>query len=184
MNIRNVFGVAALGLLLSAPAGLMAQQPRTRPTMPQPRIGTTGGTIGGPTSGTTAGPMGRTTGRLPRGVNAQGNSCMQQAGIPRSVIMKRRATQESIRAQEAAVCANPALSEQQKMERIREIRMSANQQFMGLLTPAQREALQQCQSMHQHLGGARHGMPFPGGGHAAGPCSGLHGIMSLPRLWP
>lgn len=76
-----------------------------------------------------------------------------------------------------AVCADPSLDEQQKMEKIQEIHRSAQEQMTALMTPEQREKLRECQraagghKLGGHPGGLH--MPGAGGGHpqSSGPCA-------------
>ncbi len=93
--------------------------------------------------------------------------CWEEAGISKSAMERRRQIQQSTRAQVEGVCADSALSMQQKREKIREIRQRARQEMEGLVTPQQQEALRACQQ-------ARSGGGHPGlGGHAGGgtgPC--------------
>jgi hypothetical protein len=95
--------------------------------------------------------------------------CWQRAGISRSVIQERDAIQRQTRVQVEAVCANNALSAQQKQQRIREIREQTRAQIDTLITPQQQEALRAC----QHERAAAH-PPAPSlhrGG--VGPCGEL-----------
>jgi hypothetical protein len=93
--------------------------------------------------------------------------CWEEAGISKSAMERRRQIQQSTRAEVEGVCADSALSMQQKHEKIREIRQRARQEMEGLVTPQQQEALRACQQ-------ARSGGVHPGlGGHAGGgtgPC--------------
>ncbi len=93
--------------------------------------------------------------------------CWEQAGISKSAIERRRQIQQETRAQVEAVCADSALTMQQKLEKIREIRQRARQESEGLITPQQQEALKACQQARS--GGGHPGMRgHPSGG--TGPC--------------
>jgi hypothetical protein len=97
--------------------------------------------------------------------------CWKQAGIPKSAIEEREAIQRETRSQVEAVCADNALTPQQKRQRIREIRQEARQRAEALISPQQQEALQSCQKER-----AANHPPAPGlhkGGGGTGPCGEL-----------
>jgi hypothetical protein len=71
--------------------------------------------------------------------------CWQQAGISKSAIDERNAIGRETREEVEAVCADSALSPQQKQQRIREIRLQAKERTEGLVSPQQQEALIACQ---------------------------------------
>ncbi len=100
--------------------------------------------------------------------------CREKAGIPENVFAQRKSIHESTRAQVQGVCSDTSLTEKQKREKIREIRKAAHEQSEALLTPAQREALRECQAARHRgggSGGGHHGGVFmPGVGHHNGPC--------------
>jgi hypothetical protein len=94
-------------------------------------------------------------------------------GIPENVFAERKSIHESTRAQVQGVCSDTSLTEQEKREKIREIRKAAHEQLEALLTSAQREGLRECQAA-RHRGGGHHGGVFmPGVGHHNGPCDEL-----------
>jgi hypothetical protein len=95
--------------------------------------------------------------------------CWEQAGISKNVLEQRKSIRESTRAQVQGVCSDASLTEQQKRERIREIRRSAREQMMGLLTSQQREELKECQRTRHPAGG----MPRAGQPHPNDPCAGM-----------
>ena len=99
--------------------------------------------------------------------------CWEQAGISKNVFGQRKSIQESTRAQVQGVCSDASLTEQQKRERIREIRKSAQEQMMGLLTPQQREELKECQRARHPMGRGPGGMPHPGQPRPNDPCAGM-----------
>ncbi len=165
MNCRTATTAAAL-LGLLATASLLAQQPRvpqdSRPPVPSTQVGRAPLPPHGPVP----------TRRTPPTHLGQG-SCLQKAGVSRAMMERRRAIQEKTRMEVEAVCANPALSEQQKAAQVRQIRQSANEQLMAVLTPQQREIIRECQRGHVGGGGPH--------GHPAGPCGGF-GNSGLGRL--
>jgi hypothetical protein len=95
--------------------------------------------------------------------------CWRQAGVPRSAIVQRRGIERGTKAQVAAVCADPALTVQQKRAKIREIRQRARQQMEALVSLEQQEAIRSCE---ESRGGGRHtgGGTHHGGG---GPCGNM-----------
>ena len=94
--------------------------------------------------------------------------CWEQAGISKSVMEQRRSIQESTRSQIQAVCRETNLSEQQKREKIHEIRQAAQAKVNAMISPAERQQLEACQR-GRHVSGA-HAGGHPGGGD---PCAGL-----------
>jgi apolipoprotein N-acyltransferase len=94
--------------------------------------------------------------------------CWEQAGISKSVMEERKSIQESTRSQVQAVCSETNLTEQQKREKIRQIRRTAQEKVNAIISPAEREQLETCQR-------ARHASSPHTGGHPAGgdPCAGL-----------
>ena len=94
--------------------------------------------------------------------------CWERAGISKSAIEQRRSIQESTRSEIQAVCSQPNLSEEQKREKIHQIRQAAREKADAMISPAERQQLEACQHAH-HAGGPKMG------GHPAGgdPCAGL-----------
>jgi hypothetical protein len=94
--------------------------------------------------------------------------CWEQAGISKSVMEQRKSIQASTRSQVQAVCSETNLTEQQKREKIRQIRRAAQEKVNAMISPAEREQLETCQR-------ARHASSPHTGGHPAGgdPCAGL-----------
>jgi len=94
--------------------------------------------------------------------------CWEQAGISKNVMEQRRSIQESTRSEIRAVCSEPNLSEEQKRERIRQIRQAARERADAIISPAERQQLEACQR-------ARHASGPKAGDHPAGsdPCAGL-----------
>jgi len=87
--------------------------------------------------------------------------CWQQAGIEKSVMEQRWATERDTRSQVEAVCSNTSLTPQQKHQQVQEIRQQARQKMEGLITPDQEKALRSCQQAR----GTNHGA---GGGQGGG----------------
>lgn len=75
----------------------------------------------------------------------QQEPCWKQVGISPAIMEEQRAIQRESRAQVEAVCSDPSLSEQQKREKIQEIRKSEQERLTGLIPAQQREELKQCQ---------------------------------------
>jgi len=89
--------------------------------------------------------------------------CWKQVGIPERVVAQRKQIRQNTHSQIMAVCSDSSLSEQQQIEKIRQIRHTEQEQISGLLTPAQRDQLKQCELQR---GGGRAGQR--GGGRHAG----------------
>jgi len=104
--------------------------------------------------------------------------CWEVAGISKSAIADRRRIEQENRSQVQSVCNDSSLNEQQKREKIREIRQQSHQQIEGLVSPQQQEALKACQKERAAArggGSAGHGA---GGIHRGeGPC----GEMTAPK---
>jgi hypothetical protein len=81
---------------------------------------------------------------------------------------QRKSIQESTRSQVQAVCNEANLTEQQKREKIRQIRRAAQEKVNAMISPAEREQLETCQR-------SRHANSPHTGSHPAGsdPCAGL-----------
>src|SRR5277367_1507494 len=93
--------------------------------------------------------------------------CWEEAGVSRAAIAQRRGIERGTRSQVAAVCADSALTAQQKHAKIHELREHARQEMEALISPEQREAIRSCEESRgagRHAGG---GMHRAGG---AGPC--------------
>ena len=98
--------------------------------------------------------------------------CWQEAGISKAAMDERAAIGRRTRAEVEAVCADSALTPQQRQQRIRQIHEQAKQEQDALVTPQQMEAWRSCQASRSHPN------PHPGGGHPAvgggrGPCGEL-----------
>ena len=103
--------------------------------------------------------------------------CWQEAGVPRSAVAQRRGIERATKTQVAAVCADSALTPQQKRAKIREIRQRARQQVEALVSPEQQEAIRSCE---ESRGGMRHG----GGGIPRAKGTGPCGEMPAPGANP
>jgi len=93
--------------------------------------------------------------------------CWKQAGIPQSVTEQHHSIEQNMHSQVQAVCSDTSLSDQQKREKIRDIRKAAHEQMEGLLTADQLSKLESCRASH----GGGHGGEHKGGG----PCGELAG---------
>jgi len=89
--------------------------------------------------------------------------CWEQAGISKSALEQSRSTRESARSQIQSVCSETNLTEQQKREKIRQIRQTAQQRVNAMISPAERQKLEACRRGN-HTGG------HPAAGD---PCAGL-----------
>jgi len=94
-------------------------------------------------------------------------SCLQQAGIDRSVMEQIGSIVRDARSQVESVCSNSSLTPQQKQQQVREIREQAMQKREGLLTADQQKALMACQ---QERGGYHPGSGGPHEGMGGGGC--------------
>ncbi len=105
-----------------------------------------------------------------RPVSQKPEPCWEEAGISKGVIEQRKSIQENTRSQIQAVCSEPNLSEQQKHEKIREIRQAAHDKVNAMISPAERQKLEAC-----HRGRGNHTGGMQAGGRAAGsdPYTGL-----------
>ena len=97
--------------------------------------------------------------------------CWAVAGISKSAMEQRRAIQERTRSEVEAVCSDPSLPQQERQQKIRQIREQAKQELDALISPQQMQELKSCQMSRNHGGG------HPGAGHpsmgAHGPCGEL-----------
>ena len=91
--------------------------------------------------------------------------CWQEAGISKATMEERRSIQERRRAEIEEVCSQTSLTDQEKMQRIREINQAAKQQLAGLITPEQEEKLKACNK------GRTSSHPASGTSHTGGPCA-------------
>jgi len=137
-----------LGLLSTLPLPLVAQT-ATNPIRVQ-----------GPITGSGARP----------GQQVRQEPCWQEAGASKAAMEQRRGIERSTKAQVESVCADSALTTQQKHEKIHEIREHARQEMEALVSPQQQEAIRSCQEAR---GGGRH----PGGGIRRGGGEGPCGEM-------
>lgn len=81
----------------------------------------------------------------PQGPAAAGERCWQQAGISGEAMKSRRSITENAKSRMQQVEQDTSLTPQQQRQQIREIRRNAKQQLEKVLTPEQRQDLQQCQ---------------------------------------
>jgi hypothetical protein len=92
--------------------------------------------------------------------------CWQQAGIPSSAFEQRQAIEREAHSQVSTVCADTALTPQQKLSRVREIRQQAQQKTSELITPDQEKSLTACRQQRN----ANH--PGAGDHEGGNPCGG------------
>jgi hypothetical protein len=93
--------------------------------------------------------------------------CWQQVGISKGVIEQRRSVEQNTRAQVESVCADSALTPQQKHQKIKELRQQARQQIDAIITPQQQEELKACNAQRAANRPAPLPRPVTGG---LGPC--------------
>lgn len=118
-----------------------------------------------PAPGTTAGQ------RPATGQRTRREPCWQVAGVSQTVWRQRLEVERQTRVEVEGVCANNSLSPAQKHEQIRQLRERERQQLEGLITPAQKEAMQACRQKRGHTTVAG-----VGAGHGAhGPCGEMSG---------
>jgi len=79
--------------------------------------------------------------------------CWEQAGLSRSILQEHRQIQQNMRRQVMATCSDPALSQEQRVLKIREIQEQTRKELAGLMTPEQEQALNNCRA--QRGGGRR-----------------------------
>ncbi len=165
----KTFAVALLSLALFAAVPLMAQQ--TAPAKPatQAAGGTSAQGSASQGQGTVAKNTQPSASQPIKG--SKHEACWKQLGIPQNVIEQRKGIEETAHSQIQGVCSDSSLSQQQKTQKIREIRKDSHQQMEGLLSPQQQEALKQCQ--RERVGaGAHPGAAHGGAAHAGNPCAG------------
>lgn len=153
MSIRNYAAAVALTSALIASAALFAQQRATAGSA-APKSGNTTQSNPGTVPASTS--------------NSKTNShqsCAAQAGISPATIAQRRQIEELTRSQIEGVCTDSSLSDQQKHQKIRDLRQSAHEQLSKLITPEQFEALRKCQRSNAHPAS-----PNGAATHSAGPC--------------
>jgi len=92
-------------------------------------------------------------------------SCLQQAGIEKSVMEQIHSIRRDARSQVESVCSNSSLTPQRKQQQVSEIKEQAMRKREGLITPDQEKALTACQQArggnHANAGGPHEGL---GGG--------------------
>jgi len=101
--------------------------------------------------------------------------CWKEVGIPENVFSERRSLEQSTRAEVEGVCSDPTLNDQQKREKIRDVRKASRERMDALMTPGQRESLKQCQQARAqtHPGSGGGGGMHPPTPHPSGPCAGI-----------
>jgi TolA-binding protein len=110
--------------------------------------------------------------------------CWEVAGISKSAIAERSRIEQETRSQVQSVCNDSSLNEQQKREKIREIRQQSHQQIEALISTQQREALKACQ---QERAAARGGSAGHGAGgihRGGGPCGEMGSSAPKPPSGP
>lgn len=86
-------------------------------------------------------------------------------------MQQRRQLEETTHSQTEAVCSDSGLTQQQKEQKIQQLRQQARQQAESLVSPAQQEALKSCREQRgegMHAGGAHGGGLGPCGEAARG----------------
>ena len=141
------FPCAATVLLTLAALPALAQTTIPRPTSPYPGSSTT-------------------TGR------GRQEPCWRQAGLSQQAQQQRRQIQQNTRSEMQSVCNDSSLSQQQKQQKIHQIREQSRQQVEALITPQQRQAIESCQQQRQGGGRGGKGMRSRGRG-GEGPCGAM-----------
>lgn len=90
--------------------------------------------------------------------------CWQEAGISPQVFRQHEAIERNKHSQVQSVCADISLTQQQKIEKIAEIREAAQQKNDALITPEQQKSVAACRQ--QRMGPNR---------ERAFPCTGRRG---------
>jgi len=109
--------------------------------------------------------------------------CYEVAGVSKAALDERRIVTQNANAQVEAVCANVALTPQQRAEEIRQIRQQQRTQLNSIITPQQQEAIKECnQARNPSRGAAASHHPAPG--PARGPCGELLGAVATPNPHP
>ena len=108
--------------------------------------------------------------------------CWQVAGVSKAAIEERTAAVKAANARVEAVCANPALTPQERAQEIREIRLQQRAQINAIITPQQQEAIQACNKARQPVSVAA--VPHPGGGVHRGPCGEILPTPAAPAPHP
>lgn len=183
----KAFAGTMLSLALFAPLLLAQQTPSDKPASPAASGTSAQGSSaqGSSSQGSSAqGPSSQSQGAVAK--NAQPKSsqpgrsrqikgsheaCWKQAGIPESAIQQRKSIEETAHSQVQSVCSDSSLNQQQKVQKIRDIRKSTHEQMRGLLSPQQEQALKQCQREHGRAG-AHHAGSGASGARAGNPCAG------------
>jgi hypothetical protein len=109
---------------------------------------------------------GTTPGAAPATGSGRAEPCWEVAGISKSAMEQRHAIALQAHGEVQTVCANSALSPEQKWEQIKQIRERERQEMEGLITPTQESALKACQQERGHVAA-------PHSGHGGGPCGEL-----------
>lgn len=99
--------------------------------------------------------------------------CWQVAGISRATMQERAALERETRSQIAAVCADSALTPQQRRQQIQQIRQESKQKQEALISPSQQETLQACQK--ERAGAPPTAPPGLHHGGNPGPCGEFAG---------
>jgi len=95
--------------------------------------------------------------------------CWQQVGISKAAMEQRRTIEQSLHSQVGSVCADSSLTDQQKLEKIKEIRQQARSQMEALIPGQQLQELKACNE--QRSPHAAPGQPKA----RTGPCPGMGG---------
>ncbi|HEV2732062.1 MAG TPA: hypothetical protein VGV15_18670 [Terriglobales bacterium] len=112
----------------------------------------------------------KSTAPMTRVQRAHEKPCWEVAGISKSAMAERRRIEQETRSQVQSVCNDSSLNEQQKREKIHEIRQQSHQQIEVLINPQQQEALTACQKERAAARGGSAGHSAGGIHHGGGPC--------------
>jgi hypothetical protein len=76
--------------------------------------------------------------------------CWQQAGVTSETMQKIGVIRESTRTQIGGWCTDDSLSHQPKLDKVAEVRKSANQERGAVILPRQQYAIHQCELARPH----------------------------------
>jgi hypothetical protein len=148
MCCRTIFPSGALSNLMLFAISLFASFPAYAQAPSAP----TNPTAGAPTQATPSAPRSTLQRMPPSSGRRRQKPCWQQAGVTSETMQKIGVIREKTRTQIGAVCTDAALSHQQKLDKVAEVRKSANQERDTLILPRQQYAIHQCELARPRAG--------------------------------